>query len=170
MLSISGEIIYPCLVLSIMERHSVFSSISKGGEFRIFLRCPLETHLCFGMLRQSCIPGINPMWSWYIILCIHCLHLIEICFIKDFFASLFMCDVCDLKKNFFGLFCGWWCWSHKWLGKFCLLLLKTYVGLVLFKYLMKPMESSWLKVFLQCVIFVNYEFNFFNKFRFVSIV
>ena len=62
------------------------------GFLSIVLLMQWITLIDFPMLNHSCIPGINPTWSWCIILYIYCwIQFVSI--LLRIFASIFISDI-----------------------------------------------------------------------------
>lgn len=70
--------------------------------FLSFLICHI-TLVDFYFLNQPCVPGINPTWSWYIILFLN-YWIWFTCILMRIFASVFIRDI-DLIFPFLGSLC-----------------------------------------------------------------
>ena len=67
------------------------------------------------ILKNPCIPGINPTWSWYMGFLMHC----WILFAEILWGFLHLCSSVILACNFLFMCClclvlvsGWW-WPHR---------------------------------------------------------
>ena len=89
------------LLSSLSPPHSIFPSIRKSSSASI-----LPTIICWGMillyllfgeflhkwlLKNPCMPGIKPIWSWYMILFVCCWILFTSILLR-IFASMFVSD------------------------------------------------------------------------------
>lgn len=85
--------------------HGFYSSISYSG---------VSYWLNSGILKNPCIPRINPIWSWYMVLLMHCWILFSSILLRIFirlyqwyWPIIFLFCVISL------IFVSQWCWPHR---------------------------------------------------------
>ena len=75
----------------------------------------LVLYIDLHMLNQPCIPGLKPIWLWWITFLMCCCNWFASILLK-IFASMFIMDI-SLKFSFLLSLCrvlvSGWCWFHK---------------------------------------------------------